>query len=240
MPFGSYTKVTRADSDAIFAYLRSVPAGASAEPAAGPALSLQQPLADPGLANPVLRRRRIPAGPDEIRRVESRRLSRRRGWAIARCATRRSTRSAATPQSKAFEGGLIPMQNWYAPSLTSNKEAGLGEWSIDEIVDLLRTGISHRGAVYGPDGGSHVRQPAISERRRCPRDGGLSQEPRPGQPARDRESPHPGAREQPAAAFRPDRLRGALRELPRERTAAACRPNIRRWRAIRRSRCNRR
>ena len=37
-------------------------------------------------------------------------------------------------QSQAFEGGLIPMQNWYAPSLTSNKEAGLGEWSIDEIV----------------------------------------------------------------------------------------------------------
>jgi mono/diheme cytochrome c family protein len=42
------------------------------------------------------------------------------------------------------------MQNWYAPSLTSNKEAGLGDWSIDEIVDLLRTGVSHRGAVYGP------------------------------------------------------------------------------------------
>jgi hypothetical protein len=42
------------------------------------------------------------------------------------------------------------MQNWYAPSLTSNKEAGLGDWSIDEIVELLRTGVSHRGAVYGP------------------------------------------------------------------------------------------
>ena len=42
------------------------------------------------------------------------------------------------------------MQNWYAPSLTSNKEAGLGDWSIEEIVDLLRTGVSHRGAVYGP------------------------------------------------------------------------------------------
>jgi mono/diheme cytochrome c family protein len=42
------------------------------------------------------------------------------------------------------------MQNWYAPSLTSNKEAGLGEWSIAEIVDLLRNGVSQRGAVYGP------------------------------------------------------------------------------------------
>ena len=42
------------------------------------------------------------------------------------------------------------MQNWYAPSLTSNKEAGLGEWSIQEIMDYLRVGVSSRGAVYGP------------------------------------------------------------------------------------------
>ena len=42
------------------------------------------------------------------------------------------------------------MQNWYAPSLTSNKEAGLGDWSIKEITDLLKTGVSARGAVYGP------------------------------------------------------------------------------------------
>jgi mono/diheme cytochrome c family protein len=53
-------------------------------------------------------------------------------------------------QSQAFEGGLIPMQNWYAPSLTSNKEAGLGDWDLKEIADLLRTGVSPRGAVYGP------------------------------------------------------------------------------------------
>ena len=42
------------------------------------------------------------------------------------------------------------MQNWYAPSLTSNKEAGLGDWSIEDITDLLRDGISTRGVVYGP------------------------------------------------------------------------------------------
>jgi mono/diheme cytochrome c family protein len=53
-------------------------------------------------------------------------------------------------ESKAFESGLIPMQNWYAPSLTSSKEAGLGEWNIEEITDLLRKGVSLRGAVYGP------------------------------------------------------------------------------------------
>src|SRR5262249_49117687 len=53
-------------------------------------------------------------------------------------------------ESKAFQGGLIPMQNWYAPSLTSNKESGLGDWSLQEISDYLRKGVSPRGAAYGP------------------------------------------------------------------------------------------
>ena len=47
-------------------------------------------------------------------------------------------------------GGLIPNQNWYAPSLTSNREAGLGNWPLHEIADLLQVGTSRRGAVYGP------------------------------------------------------------------------------------------
>jgi mono/diheme cytochrome c family protein len=59
-------------------------------------------------------------------------------------------RLGGSSESEAFQGGLIPMQNWYAPSLTNNKEAGLGNWSIKDISDLLRTGISARGAVYGP------------------------------------------------------------------------------------------
>jgi mono/diheme cytochrome c family protein len=42
------------------------------------------------------------------------------------------------------------MQYWYAPSLTSNHEAGLGDWSIKDISDLLQAGVSARGAVYGP------------------------------------------------------------------------------------------
>jgi mono/diheme cytochrome c family protein len=52
--------------------------------------------------------------------------------------------------SAAFAGGLIPLQNWYAPSLTSNKEAGLGDWDIKDISDLLKVGVSQRGAVFGP------------------------------------------------------------------------------------------
>ena len=44
----------------------------------------------------------------------------------------------------------MPVTNWYAPSLISNKEAGVGEWELQQIVDLLQTGVSERGAVSGP------------------------------------------------------------------------------------------
>jgi mono/diheme cytochrome c family protein len=42
------------------------------------------------------------------------------------------------------------VQNWYAPSLTSSRETGLGDWETKEIVDLLRTGVADRSAVFGP------------------------------------------------------------------------------------------
>ena len=59
-------------------------------------------------------------------------------------------RLGGSRESQEFEGGMIPNQNWYAPSLTSNREAGLGNWSIKDITDLLQVGVSHRATVYGP------------------------------------------------------------------------------------------
>ena len=42
------------------------------------------------------------------------------------------------------------MQGWYAPSLTSNDEAGLGDWPVEHIVQLLKVGVAPRGSVLGP------------------------------------------------------------------------------------------
>ena len=149
MPFASYTKVTREDCDAIFAYLRSVP-------------PVHQPNRPNDLRFPFNNRQLILGWrtlffqeneyqPDRTKSAEW-----NRGAylveGLGHCSMCHTPINAlgGSSQSQAFEGGLIPMQNWYAPSLTSNKEAGLGEWSIEEIVDLLRIGVSHRGAVYGP------------------------------------------------------------------------------------------
>jgi mono/diheme cytochrome c family protein len=42
------------------------------------------------------------------------------------------------------------MLGWYAPSLTSDAEAGLGSWEVPHIAQLLQTGVSPRATVFGP------------------------------------------------------------------------------------------
>jgi mono/diheme cytochrome c family protein len=149
MPFASYTKVTRADSDAIYAYLRSI-------------APVRQPNRPHDLRFPYNNRsliigwRTLFFTEGEYKPDPSKSADWNRGAylveGLGHCGMCHTAINAlgGSSDSQAFEGGLIPMQNWYAPSLTSNKEAGLGDWSIQEISDLLRTGISSRGAVYGP------------------------------------------------------------------------------------------
>ena len=71
---------------------------------------------------------------------------------LGHCASCHSTINAlgGSADDAAFAGGLIPLQNWYAPSLTANVESGLGSWSAGDIAALLKSGASLRGAVYGP------------------------------------------------------------------------------------------
>jgi mono/diheme cytochrome c family protein len=149
MPFGSYTKVTREDSDAIFAYLRSV-------------APVRQPNRPHDLTFPFNNRsliigwRTLFFREGEFKSDPTKSAEWNRGAylveGLGHCGMCHTAINAlgGSSESQAFEGGLIPMQNWYAPSLTSNKEAGLGEWSIQEITDYLRVGVSSRGAVYGP------------------------------------------------------------------------------------------
>jgi mono/diheme cytochrome c family protein len=149
MPFGSYTKVTRADSDAIFAFMQSVPAVKQQNRPH----DLKFPYNNRSL---ILGWRTLYFTEGEYKPDQTKSDEWNRGaylvQGLGHCAMCHSAINAlgGTSESKAFEGGLIPMQNWYAPSLTSNKEGGLGDWSIDDISDLLRTGVSKRGAVYGP------------------------------------------------------------------------------------------
>ena len=57
----------------------------------------------------------------------------------------------ATPQGGlSLGGGLIPMRNWYAPSLSAAAQAGVADWPLEDIVALLRSGVAPRGSALGP------------------------------------------------------------------------------------------
>jgi mono/diheme cytochrome c family protein len=149
MPFGSYTKVTREDSDAIFAYLRTVrPVKQANRPH-----DLKFPFNNRSL---ILGWRTLYFQEGEYKPDLNQSTEWNRGAylveGLGHCGMCHTAINAlgGSSESEAFQGGLIPMQDWYAPSLTSDKEAGLGDWSLKDIADLLKTGVSARGAVYGP------------------------------------------------------------------------------------------
>lgn len=149
MPFASYSKVTREDSDAIFAYLKSIPpVNQKNRPH-----DLRFPYNNRQL---ILGWRTLYFTEGEYKNDPTKSEEWNRGAylveGLGHCGMCHSPINAlgGTSQADAFKGGLIPMQDWYAPSLTSNREGGLGDWTIKDISDLLQTGISMRGVVYGP------------------------------------------------------------------------------------------
>lgn len=148
-PYTSYTQVTREDSDAIFAYLRSLPAVA-------------QPNRPHALRFPYQSQaalavwRALYFSPGVYQPDASRNAEWNRGAYLVKglghCSACHSPRDALGGISQALDlaGGLIPMQNWYAPSLTSPHEAGVGDWDREQIVGLLKNGVSPRASVSGP------------------------------------------------------------------------------------------
>ena len=152
-PYPNYTRITRADADAIHAYLRSLPAVAQANKPNALAWPFDQQAAL-AVWRALYFRPARPV-PDATRSAEW-----NRGAylveGLGHCNACHASRNAlgATPGPLDLEGGLIPVQNWYAPSLTSPNEAGVAGWDTQSIVDLLKTGIASPGgtlvAVAGP------------------------------------------------------------------------------------------
>jgi mono/diheme cytochrome c family protein len=148
-PYPNFTEITRPDADALFAFLRSqVPVTQPNRPhALRFPYSLQASLAvwralffSPGVYEPVVER--------SVQWNRGAYLVR----ALGHCAACHSPRNAfgATRENLELSGGLIPMQDWYAPSLTSSAEAGVADWPAADVAALLRTGLAPRGAALGP------------------------------------------------------------------------------------------
>jgi mono/diheme cytochrome c family protein len=148
-PYTDYTLITREDSDALYAYLRSVPA-------------VKQQNRPHDLRFPYNTQaslavwRALFFSPEPFRPEPAKSAEWNRGSYLVRglghCQACHAPRNAfgATTSDLEFSGGLIPMQNWYAPSLASMAEAGVQDWSAADIAQLLRSGTSPRGTALGP------------------------------------------------------------------------------------------
>jgi mono/diheme cytochrome c family protein len=148
-PYPDYTLVTRADADAMFDYLRSL------APVARPNTPhrLRWPYGTQA-ALALWRTLYFSPATHEDDRTASAEWN--RGAYLVRglghCGACHTARNAlgATSNLMDLSGGLIPMQNWYAPSLTSPAEAGVAAWELAQIERLLRTGVAPGAAVLGP------------------------------------------------------------------------------------------
>ena len=148
-PYNSTSRLTREDSDALFAYLRTVPSHARANTPH----DLRWPYGTP-LALAVWRT--LYFRPGETVTDGQRSAEWNRGaylvHALGHCGACHAPRDALGAIEKEFElgGGQLAMQNWYAPSLRAADEASVATWSVDEIVLWLRGGFTARGHASGP------------------------------------------------------------------------------------------
>lgn len=148
-PYPNYTRVTRADSDALFAYLRSL-APVAQENAAH---QLRWPFSTQAA---LAVWRSLYFRPEPQREQPAQSAEWNRGaylvQGLGHCSACHTARDALGGSRNLLDlsGGLIPMQKWYAPSLTSPAQAGLAAWDVAAIVQLMQTGVSRDASTLGP------------------------------------------------------------------------------------------
>ena len=147
-PYTHTTLLTRADSDALFAYFRSLPSTRTQVPAH----ELRWPYSTQA-ALAVWRALYFRPGdaPADSVHTDPQRRGAYLVHAVAHCSACHAPRDRLGGADwQRLDGGLMPAQGWYAPSLTAPHEAGLGQWPVEDIVQLLKTGHSARGHASGP------------------------------------------------------------------------------------------
>jgi mono/diheme cytochrome c family protein len=152
-PYTNYTKISRHDAAAMFAFLKTI----RAVHAVNRRHELKFPYDQRWLLT-VWRGLFFRPGVYEIDARYD--VAWNRGaylvQGVAHCSACHEARNAlgAIKSKDNPSGGLV--LSWYAPALANSHEAGVQTWSEDEIVSLLKSGLSnssvpgHQGATFGP------------------------------------------------------------------------------------------
>jgi mono/diheme cytochrome c family protein len=148
MPFDFYARVTRQDSDAIFAYLRSLPAVSNA-------------VVVNHLRFPFNQRwsmavwRELYFSEGSYKSDPARSAAWNRGAylveGLGHCSACHSPRNAlgGIEKDKAYTGATI--DGWFALNLSSELHTGLGSWTVEQIATYLKTGaVAGKTTSLGP------------------------------------------------------------------------------------------
>lgn len=148
-PYTNYTKVTRGDSDAMHAYLRTVAPVRLVNREHDLRFPFDQRLLLAGWRALYFR-------PGVFESTPAQTAEWNRGAylveGLGHCSACHTARNAlgAVDEKASLAGAMMPVLNWYAPPLASQTHSSLAEWESRHLQDLLKTGVSARGAVFGP------------------------------------------------------------------------------------------
>ena len=148
-PYEHTSVITREDSDAMFAWLRSLPPVHQPTPAH----TMRWPL---GTQPALALWRTLYFEPRPWRDAPERSAEWNRGaylvQGLGHCAACHAPRNAlgASAGIDVLSGGLMPTQGWYAPNLLSARETGLATRPLADTVRLLQTGQSPQASTSGP------------------------------------------------------------------------------------------
>ena len=148
-PYQQYSLLTREDSDALFGYLKSLPA-------------VEQRNKDHALSFPYNTQaalalwRAMYFKPMQLETAADKPQQWQRGRylveGLGHCAACHSPRNAlgAILPGREFSGGMMLSEKWLAPSMLSMAEAGVMDWPTNEVVRLLQEGRNRSAHVSGP------------------------------------------------------------------------------------------
>lgn len=148
-PYTRFTRMGRADSDALWAYLQTLPP----VPQPNTAHALRWPF---GTQGALWAWRTLYFSPQSYQPQASHTAQWNRGaylvTGLGHCGECHAPRNAlgASTGGGQLTGGTLPGQGWVAPSLQDATQAGVPSGALDATVQLLKTGLAPHGQASGP------------------------------------------------------------------------------------------
>lgn len=146
-PYTNYTQVSRADADAMYAYLMSIPKVERRNQA--------HELRFPYAVRPLLAFWRAAYfRPASYRMDNLRSKEWNRGAylvnGLGHCSACHGGRNSLGANAGASDLSGGHLTDWYAPALTSSEEVNLAQWQPQQLIALLKAGVNEHTAVSGP------------------------------------------------------------------------------------------